>query len=122
MAESDRYVWMDDEVRTFLNIIFEKNVTTILDGKHQRNAQIFQEVRAELILKGYDKPWTILRNKWKSLKQKYMAEKRKLGRSGAGGKSTFRYFDDMDRILGQRPIVTSLSSNINSGMINKLFL
>lgn len=91
---------------------------TILDEKHQRNAQIFQEVRAEMILKGYEKLWTILRNKWKSLKQRYMAVKRKLGRSGAGGKSTFRYFGVMDRIFGQRPIVMFHSSNI--GMINKL--
>lgn len=52
-----------------------------------------------------------------------MAEKALLSHTGAGGEilknkletKTFHYFDDMEKILGQRSIVTSLS-NINSGM------
>ncbi|KAF6721020.1 hypothetical protein FQA47_018039 [Oryzias melastigma] len=45
-----------------------------------------------------------------------MAEKRKLGQSGAGGKGqiTFKYFFQMEEILGQRPMVTSMASVINS--------
>lgn len=47
MEESERYVRMD--VRTFLNILFEKYSWL----KNQQNAQIFQQVRAEMILPFY---------------------------------------------------------------------
>lgn len=44
-----------------------------------------------------------------------MAEKRELSQSGSGGRnSKFKFFDKMDKIFGHRPIVTSLSSVINS--------
>ena len=42
----------------------------VLDGKQQRNATIYQDLRNEMPNKGFDKPWPILRNKWKSLKQR----------------------------------------------------
>ncbi|KAL1276273.1 hypothetical protein QQF64_035896 [Cirrhinus molitorella] len=66
--------------------------------------------------KGFDKPWQILRSKWKALKQKYLSEKRQLCKSGAGGrgKVKFKYFDQMDEILGQRPIVTSMNTVLHS--------
>ncbi|KAK7901647.1 hypothetical protein WMY93_018416 [Mugilogobius chulae] len=73
-----------------------------------------KEIRALMLEKGFDKPWTILRSKWKNLKQRYMAEKRQLSRSGAGGKKTFKYFDLIDLILGNRPIVAAITSVINS--------
>uniref|UniRef100_A0AAV2MHE5 Uncharacterized protein n=1 Tax=Knipowitschia caucasica TaxID=637954 RepID=A0AAV2MHE5_KNICA len=45
-----------------------------------------------------------------------MVVKRNCSRSGAGGKGTtlFKYFPVMDVILGQRPIVTSLNTVLNS--------
>lgn len=33
----------------FLHIIFAKEVTSIVDGKHQQNTQIFQEVRVKIV-------------------------------------------------------------------------
>ncbi|CAJ1081955.1 uncharacterized protein LOC112141916 [Xyrichtys novacula] len=66
--------------------------------------------------KGFEKPWQILRSKWKMLKQRYLAERRIQSKSGAGGKITikFKFFDAMDSILGHRPIVQAMSSVINS--------
>ncbi len=79
MADNNiRLVWTEDEIVSFLRLIKEKNITTILDSKQQRNATIYQELRAEMLSWGFDKLWTAFCNKWKSLKQMYVGEKRAL--------------------------------------------
>nr|XP_055072690.1 uncharacterized protein LOC129452707 [Misgurnus anguillicaudatus] len=116
-VNKDRCKWTNEETRYFLNLIYERNITAILDSKNLRNAIIYQELAKEMSNNGYDnKPWDVLRSKWKALKQRYMFQKRQLSRSGAGGKikGKFDFFDEMDQILGQRPIVASLDSIINS--------
>lgn len=45
MSESEKAIW----TTRFLNISFEKEVTSIVDGKHQQNTQIFQEVRVKIV-------------------------------------------------------------------------
>ncbi|XP_022541601.1 uncharacterized protein LOC111196509 [Astyanax mexicanus] len=111
-----RYVWTDEETSAFLDLIDESNINAILDGKQQRNAQMYQELQQKMSKKGFEKPWPIMRSKWKALKQRYMSEKRQQSASGAAGKTktNFRFFEKMDNILGQRPIVTSLADTINS--------
>lgn len=68
---------------------------------------------------GYDKTWDVLRSKCKVLKQRYVFKKRELSRNGARGKikanSTL-----MRWVLGQRTLVVSLASNINSS--GKIFV
>ncbi len=50
MADDNiRLVWTEDEIVSFLRLIKEKNITTILDSKQQRNATIYQELRAEML-------------------------------------------------------------------------
>lgn len=107
---------MEDETEFFLNLIKDKEITAILDSKQQRNATIYKDLEGDMKDRGFDKPWQILRSKWKALKQKYLSEKRNLSKSGAGGKSKvkLKYFDLMDEILGQRPIVSSMNSVLNS--------
>ncbi|CAM4733720.1 unnamed protein product [Leuciscus chuanchicus] len=122
MADSERYSWTDDETRYFLHLIEENDITCIFDGKRQRNATTFQELQRKMAINGYTKPWHILRSKWKVLKQRYLVEKRDLSRSGSGGKkrTKFTFFSEMDHILGQRPIVSSFSTNINSSETSEL--
>ena len=50
-----RYVWTDEEIKLFLALIKENNLTAILDGKQQRNSTIYQDRREMMLLKGYDK-------------------------------------------------------------------
>ena len=52
MAGNSRYVWTDEETKVFLALIQERNVTAILDGKQQRNAIIYQDLRNEMVAKG----------------------------------------------------------------------
>ncbi len=51
-----------------------------------------------MVNKGYNKPWDVLRSKWKALKQWYMSQKRELCSSGAGGqiKRKFSRLNKMD--------------------------
>ncbi len=50
MADNNiNLVWTEDEIVSFLWLIKEKNITTILDSKQQRNATIYQELRAEML-------------------------------------------------------------------------
>ncbi|KAL7408291.1 hypothetical protein ABVT39_021136 [Epinephelus coioides] len=111
-----RYVWTEEETEVFLTLIRDKNITAILDSKQQRNAGCYKELEREMRAKGFDKLWHILRSKWTTLKQRYLAEKRMLCKSGAGGKAKikFKFYDSMDSILGHRPIVQAMSSVINS--------
>ena len=66
----------NEETRDFLNLIYEQNITTILDSKNLRNAIIYQELVKEMTNKGYDKPWDVLQSKWKALKQRYRSQKK----------------------------------------------
>jgi hypothetical protein len=54
---NNRYVWTAEEVKLFLALIEEKNITPILDGK-QRNSTIYQDLREDVI-KRNDKPWNV---------------------------------------------------------------
>ena len=45
---NNRYVWTTEEVKLFLALIEEKNITAILDGK-QRNSTIYQDLREDVI-------------------------------------------------------------------------
>lgn len=113
---STRHKWSDKETITLLNLIKDKDISAIIDGKQQRNAIIYKELEKEMLEHGFEKPWDIIRTKWKGLKQAYMAEKRKLSKSGAGGKGDVKvkFWKILDDILGSRPVVTSITTNINS--------
>ena len=45
---NNRYVWTAEEVKLFLALIEEKNITAILDGK-QRNSTLYQDLREDVI-------------------------------------------------------------------------
>ena len=42
------YVWTEEEMETLLAIIFQKNITAILDSKQQRNAECYKEIDTEM--------------------------------------------------------------------------
>ena len=47
-CDNNRYVWTAEEVKLFLALIEEKNITAILDGK-QRNSTLYQDLREDVI-------------------------------------------------------------------------
>lgn len=114
MSEEKRQNWTKDETLIFLKALQEADVVSALDGKRQRNAVIFQRLSGVLSGRGVNKPWEALRTKWKTMKARYLTEKRESGRSGAGGEKKFDYWEEMDTILGSRPVVTAISTTIDS--------
>ena len=44
-------MWTAEEVKLFLALIEEKNITAILDGKQQRNSTIYQDLRESIVIK-----------------------------------------------------------------------
>ncbi|XP_061428283.1 uncharacterized protein LOC133355041 [Lethenteron reissneri] len=107
-----RVWWSDAETRVLLKLIQDINVGTILDGKRQRNAAVFKKIQRELSLRGVEKNWEAARWKWKALKAKYIAAKRAMGRNGAGTWTNFRFYSDMDKILGGRPNALRASAHL----------
>ena len=74
-------IWSDDDTQKLINIIESLNVMAILDGKRQRNGDIFEKVAMELNLEG--KNMKECRNKFKKLKLKYKEEQIKASKSGS---------------------------------------
>ena len=54
---NNRYVWTDGEIKVFLALIEEKNITNFLDGKQQLNSTIY--LRESMLSKGYEKSWNV---------------------------------------------------------------
>lgn len=72
-------VFTDDEIFSFLTLIEETNVQKKIDGKTQRNSDVFKDLASQL---GGDKSYEQWRTKWKALKAKYLSEKRESTKSG----------------------------------------
>ena len=72
-------VFSDVEIFDFLTLVAEENVYRKIDGKSQRNIQIFTGLAAKM---NGDKSAEQWRGKWKALKAKYLEEKRKASKSG----------------------------------------
>ncbi|KAM4530103.1 uncharacterized protein PAE49_022764 [Odontesthes bonariensis] len=52
------------------------------------------------------------------MKGKYLAEKRASGKSGAEGKINYKYFEEIELILGSRPVVTAAKeATVDSGTV-----
>ncbi|XP_063042738.1 uncharacterized protein LOC134463312 isoform X2 [Engraulis encrasicolus] len=110
----ERQTWTRRETLSLIAVLADLDALSALDGKRQRNATIFQGVAKELERRGVVKPWQAFRTKYKALKARYLVEKRQASRSGAGGRRRFEFFDEMDQLLGARPIVVARTSAVDS--------
>ncbi|KAL2083739.1 hypothetical protein ACEWY4_021512 [Coilia grayii] len=113
MSEEKRNNWSRAETLLFLTAIWEADVISALDGKRQRNADVFKKLSAVLSQRGMDKNWEALRNKWKTMKARYLADKRASMKSGTKGKINYAFWEEMDVILGSRPVVTATHEATN---------
>ncbi|KAL2096406.1 hypothetical protein ACEWY4_008554 [Coilia grayii] len=116
MSDEKRNNWSRAETLLFLNVLREADVVSALDRKRQRNADIFKKIATVLSRRGVDRNWEALRNKWKTMKGRYLAEKRASGKSGAEGKINYEFWEEMDMIMGSRPVVTAANeATVDSG-------
>ena len=54
-VNKDRCKRTNEETRYFFNLIWQKNITAILDSKNLRKPIIYQELAKEMTNKDYDK-------------------------------------------------------------------
>ena len=72
-------LYTDEEILEFLSKIEELNVQKRIDGKTQRNIEIFRQLAEAMETDKTAEQWRV---KWKALKAKYLEEKRKCSPSG----------------------------------------
>ncbi|KAK6491176.1 hypothetical protein HHUSO_G5925 [Huso huso] len=98
--------WSDEETRVLISIIREEDVMRQLDRPKLRNSFVYQKVVDALSSQGIERTIPQTRDKFKKLKQSYLQERARRSRSGEGGRAQFRFWDEMDCLLGQRPVAS----------------
>ena len=93
--------WSDSEVINLIELWGEEGIQEQLEGA-KRNKHVFEKLGRELKKTGSDKTAEQCRAKIKKLKLDYRKIKDKHNKTGEG-RSTWKYFDTMDAVLGHRP-------------------
>ena len=102
----------DKEVLLLISVWSDDVNQAELEGCH-RNQHIFQKMSDELAKHGYERRWEKCRDKIKKLKQEYKEVVDNNTETGRKRK-TFRFFKEMDAVLGHRP-ATKPPSIVSSG-------
>ena len=95
--------WTDEETLVLVSVWSDDVVQTELEGCH-RNQHFFQKMSDELRKQGYNRTWEKCREKVKKLKKQYkevIDNNKETGRK----RKTFKYFTEMDGVLGHRPAI-----------------
>ena len=93
--------WTDEETYKLIELWGEDKIQAELEGC-KRNAHIFEKIAREMAGAGFDRSGTQCRDKIKKLRAEYRKIKDKHGKTGTG-RSSWKFFDDMDKILGHKP-------------------
>lgn len=107
--------WTDGETRTFLELVTEKRILNIIDGKKHRHIEIFRMLVPEMQQKGYEKTAEQMKLKLKNFKTAYFKCKRSNNISGAAT-STCPFYNELDLLYGSRPNAVASSSNNDIGI------
>ena len=100
-------IWTDEENLAIIKIWGEDKIQRELDGA-TRNP-IYMKIAREMAQLGHNRDWEQCKTKIKKLKKDYKDVKDHNELTGRGRK-TCRYFDELDEILGHRPISALLDS------------
>ncbi|MGH0122786.1 UNVERIFIED_CONTAM: hypothetical protein FKN15_057500 [Acipenser sinensis] len=78
-----------------------------LDRPRQRNATIFTNITGALAELGINRTLLQVRDKFKKLKYLYLQERKRLQFCGQSSRSQFRFWEEMHRLMGDRPVAVS---------------
>ena len=116
-AKTDRgSTWEDEEVVELINIWADERIQQQLDGC-TRKRPIFEKMAKTLAEAGFTRTFSQVREKIKQLKQNYKKIKDNNNKSG-NNRKTCKYFEQLDSILGDRPITrppSVIESTSNQG-------
>ena len=108
------HFWSDRETIFMLDQMREMNILRYLDGRKNRNGDIFQKVSTKMREAGFVRTVEQIRCRWKSLKQPYFKAKKQNNTSGSDP-ATCPYFEILDEMLGHRPMATSDANGVDVG-------
>ncbi|XP_035213510.1 uncharacterized protein LOC118187402 [Stegodyphus dumicola] len=93
--------WTVSETIALIEIWGCDSIQKKLDGT-VRDTEIYRQIQKELSDAGYSRNTVQIKTKVKALRREYRLQRDKLRLSGAGGKITFRFYHEMDKVLGSR--------------------
>ena len=98
--------WSYEEVRCLLDIWNAENISQLLEKVH-KNTEVFKIFSEKMKANGFNRTVEQCRVKVK-LRQQYIKVRDTLQKSGSSSdvKDKFVWFDDLDKILNRRPVVS----------------
>lgn len=98
--------WACEEIQALIDIWSDEYISEQLSATH-KNSEIYAIFSKQLREKGYNRSPEQCRIKVKKLRQKYIQVRDALGKTGSSGKEKdkFIWFDEIDKILGTKPVV-----------------
>ncbi|KAK6466756.1 hypothetical protein HHUSO_G35872 [Huso huso] len=106
-APTTQLRWTEEETRALINVVSDLGVMSRLDRPKQRNQHVYQQVVNALSRRGIERTVPQARDKFKKLKQSYLQERARWCRSGEAGQSRFRFWEEMNSLLGRRPVAAA---------------
>ncbi|XP_063068472.1 zinc finger and SCAN domain-containing protein 29-like [Engraulis encrasicolus] len=99
--------WADEETRALVDIWSDTQISDMLEHTH-KNADVFAIFSEKLRKEGFSRSPEQCRLKLKKLRQTYLKIRDTLAKSGSSSdaKLKFKYFDDIDAILGTTPLAS----------------
>ncbi|KAL2077906.1 hypothetical protein ACEWY4_025591 [Coilia grayii] len=106
MAVNRGLTWSAEEVQFLIDIWAEENISSMLDTTH-KNTAVFKIFSDRLREKGFNRTIEQCRAKLKKLSHLYVKTRDSLNRSGSSGeeRERFPWYDDLDNIMGTKPVV-----------------
>ncbi|KAK7879842.1 hypothetical protein WMY93_033490 [Mugilogobius chulae] len=109
------YFWSDEETEFCISTMKELNIITHLDGKKQRNVDLFKTVVDKMTEAGFPvRTVEQVRSRWKILKKQYYQAKQQNNKSGSCP-TNFRFFKIIDDLLGHRPLASTADDGVDVG-------
>lgn len=91
--------WTTDETNVLLNLWSSNEIQRQLDGT-VRDAEVYRILSMKLREAGFQRTGVQIRTRIKILKRSYRTEKGKIDSGSCSNKNLFRYYQQMDRVMG----------------------
>uniref|UniRef100_A0A8C4Q3N2 Myb-like domain-containing protein n=1 Tax=Eptatretus burgeri TaxID=7764 RepID=A0A8C4Q3N2_EPTBU len=110
--------WTDNETRTLISLVEDQGMVELCTGKRLRNSNVYQRLSSILAEKGFHRPPEQVRARWKKLKFWYNRDRSTMRTTGRVS-PTFRFFAQLDRLLGQNSQVTCFKAKVDQTSVGE---
>uniref|UniRef100_UPI00358F3A39 zinc finger protein with KRAB and SCAN domains 2-like isoform X2 n=1 Tax=Myxine glutinosa TaxID=7769 RepID=UPI00358F3A39 len=110
--------WTDSETRTLISLIEDQGMVELCTGKRLQNSDVYQRLSSLLAERGFHRPSEQVRARWKKLKFWYNRD-RSTTRTTGRVSPTFRFFAQLDHLLGQNSRVTCFKAKFDQASVGE---